>query len=68
MLSYRQVAAHTAQVREGPHVLADRGLEVLRLGEVQVLTPRVAQDVTEQVDAPPPFLGEVDLVGGIIHL
>ena len=59
---------HAAQVREGPHVLADRGLEVLRLREVQVLPPRVAQDVTEQVDSPPPLLGEVDLVGGIIHL
>src|SRR5208283_3990829 len=59
---------HPAEVLEGPHVFADRGLEVLGLHETQVLPPRVAQDVTEQVDSLPALLRKVDLVGGVIHL
>ena len=46
----------TPQMLEGPDVLADRGLEVLPLGKAEVLPPRVAQHVAEQVHPPPAFL------------
>src|SRR5260370_15049751 len=59
---------HAAKIREGADVLADRGGEVLRLDERQVRTPRVAQHIAEQVNAPPAFLGEIDVVGAVIHL
>jgi hypothetical protein len=59
---------HSPQMLEGPHVLAQSGDHVLGLDEAEVLPPRVAQDVAEQVDAAPAFAGEVDLVGGVIHL
>jgi hypothetical protein len=38
-----------AKVLEGPHVLAERGLQVLRCREVDVLPPGVAQHVAEKV-------------------
>src|ERR1019366_5062701 len=59
---------HATQVREGAHVLAQGGVEVLSLDEAEVLPPRVGQQVTEDMDAATAFLGEVDVMGGIIHL
>jgi len=59
---------HAAEMLEGPNVLADRGSEVLTLDEPNILTPRVAQDVAEQVDSTRPFLREIDRAGGIVHL
>ena len=57
-----------AQVLEGPDVLADGRGEVLGLDEVEVLPPRVAQHVAEGVHAAAAFVGEIEVVGGIIHL
>jgi NAD(P)-dependent dehydrogenase (short-subunit alcohol dehydrogenase family) len=37
--------------------------EVLGVAEAQVLTPRVAEQVTEEIDATAAFLAEVDVVG-----
>ena len=68
MLSYRQVAATPPRCVEGADVLAQGGLEVLGLDEAQVLPARVAQHVAEGVDPAAAFLGEVDVVGGVIHL
>ena len=59
---------HAAKIREGADVLANRGGKVLRLDERQVRTPRVAQHIAEQVNSPPAFLGEIDVVGAVIHL
>jgi hypothetical protein len=56
------------QVREGAHVFAHRGREVLRLHEAQVAAARVAEDVTEGVHAPAALLGERDVERGVIHL
>ncbi len=57
-----------AQMVKGPHVLAERRGEILRLDEPEVPSSRVAEDVTERVHAPAPFLRERDLKGRIIHL
>ena len=43
-------------------------VEVLGLDEAEVLPPRVAQNVAEQVDAAAAFAREVDVVDGVIHL
>ena len=59
---------HSAQVLEGPHVLADRGGEVLILREAQILTPRPGQNVAEQINPPPTVQNEVQIVLGVIHL
>jgi len=59
---------HAAEVFEGPHVLADRGLQVGRGRESQVLPPRIAQHVTEQVYFAATFLSEVQRVDGVVHL
>ena len=59
---------HAAQVREGGHVLPQRRVEVLADDEVQVLAPRVAQQVAEQLHAAWAFLGKGDGIRGIIHL
>ena len=48
-------AGHAAQVMEGAHVLAHRRRQIHRLDEAQVLPTRVAEQVAEQVDAPPAF-------------
>ena len=58
----------TAEMIERFDVLANRGFKVHRFGEVNVLTPRVAQNVAEQVDAAFAFDGEVHLIGGPVHL
>jgi len=57
-----------AQVLEGADVLADRRGEVLRLDEVEVLPPRVAEYVAEGVHAATALVREVEIRGGIIHL
>ena len=59
---------HAAQVFEGPHVLSDRGLHVGGGREAQVLPPRIAQHVTEQVHFAATFLSEVQRVDGVVHL
>ena len=59
---------HAAQVLKGADVLADRGREVLALHEVEIQAAGVAQDVAEQVDAPPAFLSEVEVIGAVVHL
>jgi hypothetical protein len=56
------------QMLERAHMLANRGLKVLRLGEVNVLSPGIAQDVAEQIHTTPTFVGEFDVVHGVIHL
>ena len=61
-------AGDAAQVMEGMHVLAQRRRQVHRLDEAQVLPPRVAEQVAEQVDAPAAFAREVDVVDAIVHL
>ena len=57
-----------AQVLEGADVLADGGGEILRLDEVEVLPPRVAQHVAEGVHAAAAFVAEIQIIRGIIHL
>src|SRR5436305_15347905 len=42
---------HSAQVRESGDVLAEGGVEVLAGDEAHILTPRIAQQVTEQLHA-----------------
>jgi len=59
---------HTAQVRKRPHVLADRGREILRLDEPQILPPRVSQHVTEQMHATRPLPRKRQRVRRIVHL
>ena len=61
-------AGDAAQVMEGMHVLAQRRRQIHRLDEAQVLPARVAEQVAEQVDAPPAFAGEVDVIDAIVHL
>ena len=61
-------SGRAAQIREGPHVLAERGLHVLGVGETQVLSPAVAQEVTEQIHLAAAFLGEIQGVDAIVHL
>ena len=61
-------AGDAAEMMEGLHVLAQRGRQIHRLDEAQVLPARVAEQVAEQVDAPPAFAGEVDVVDAMIHL
>ena len=61
-------AGHAAQVRKGADVFAEGGRQVLRLDEAQVLPARVTQHVAEEVDAAAAFVGEVDVVGAVIHL
>ena len=43
-------------------------VEVLGLDEAEVLPPRVAQQVAEGMDAAAAFAGEVEVIGGVIHL
>ncbi len=57
-----------SQILECSYVLANRRRKVLRLDEPQVLTPRVAQHIAEQLDSPPSLAAEVDRVGGVVHL
>jgi hypothetical protein len=57
-----------AQVLEGADMLADGGGEVLRLDEVEVLPPRVTQHVAEGVHATAAFVGEIQIIRGVIHL
>ena len=57
-----------AQVLEGADVLADGRGEVLRLDEVEVLPPRVAQHVAEGVHAAAAFVAEIEIIRGVIHL
>ena len=59
---------HASQIFKRPHVLANRRREVLRLDEPQILTSRIAQQITEQVHPPASLAGEVDRVGRVIHL
>src|SRR3972149_3181157 len=49
-------------------MLAQRGLEVLGLREMQVLPPGVPENITEQVAPPPALFREVDLVDRVVHL
>ena len=53
---------------EGMHVLAQGRRQIHRLDEAQVLPPRVAEHIAEQVDAAAAFAREVDVVDAIIHL
>ena len=59
---------NAAQVMEGVYVFAQRRRQVHRLDEVQVLPTRVAQQIAEEVHAPPPFTREVEIVDAVIHL
>ena len=61
-------AGDAAQVMEGMHVLAQGRQQVHRLDPAQVLPPRVAEQVAEQVDAPAAFAREVEVVDAIVHL
>ena len=61
-------AGDAAQMMEGLHVLAQRRQQIHRLDEAQILPPRVAEQVAEQIDAPAAFAGEVDVVDAIVHL
>ena len=61
-------AGDAAQMMEGVHVFAQGRRQVHRLDEAQVLPPRVAEQVAEQVDAPAAFAREVDVVDAIVHL
>lgn len=58
----------STQVLEGADVLADGRGEVLGFHEVKILPARVAQHVTEGIDATAAFVREIKIVGGIIHL
>ena len=57
-----------AKMLEGPHMLADRRREILRLDKPEIAPSRVAEDVAERVHAPAAFLGERDLEGRVVHL
>ena len=50
------------------HVLAQGRRQIHRLDETQVLPARIAEQVAEQIDAPPAFAREVDVVDAMIHL
>ena len=58
----------TTEVLEGADVFADGGGKVLRLHEPHILAARVSQNVAEGMHAAPPFGGEGNFVGRIIHL
>lgn len=53
---------------EGSDVLPDCRFKVLTLSEVNVLTPRIAQDIAEQFDSATSFLNEIDMVSRPVHL
>ena len=59
---------NAAQVMEGVYVFTQRRRQVHRLDEVQVLPTRVAQQIAEEVHAPPAFTREVEIVDAVIHL
>ena len=58
----------SAQVLKGADVLADGRGEILTLDEVEVLPARVTQYVAEGVHPAASFVGEIEIVGGVIHL
>ena len=62
------LCSNPAQMREGGNVLANRRGEVLVFDKVHVLAAGISQDITEGVNAPLSLRGEVDVVGGIVHL
>ena len=49
-------------------VLAGCGLEVLAIGEANILTSRVAQDVAEELNSAFALLGKSDFISRPIHL
>ena len=53
---------------EGRDVLPDGRFKVLAFGEVDVLTPRIPQDIAEQLNSATTFLGKVDMVSRPVHL
>src|SRR5271167_905499 len=59
---------HSSQVFKCADVFADRGGEVLRLDEVQILAARITEDITESMNAAPSLSREIKVVSGIIHL
>ena len=59
---------HASQVGESADVFAHRRLEVHAFHPAQIGSPREAQDVAEQVHAPPAFLREVQIVDAVIGL
>src|SRR5438034_10732136 len=56
------------EVCKGADMLANGRREVLLFHEAHELTSRIPEDITESVDPAAPFGGEVDIVGGIVHL
>src|SRR5215471_1368671 len=59
---------YTLEMLERPDVLAQERLEILSLGEAQVLAPGIAQQVAEKIDLASPFRREVDRVLCPVHL
>src|SRR3990167_4374207 len=59
---------HSTEMFKGGDMLAGGGLEVLSIGEVNVLTSRVAQDVAEELNSAFAFLGKIDVISRPIHL
>jgi len=59
---------NATQVFESSHVLPYRRREILRLDPMVVATPRVPEDVTEEVHPPQPLLREGDRKRRVIHL
>src|SRR5215204_6806176 len=56
------------KMSEGSDMFADRGNEILRFNEADILAAGVAQDVTETINPAAPFAGKVDLITRVIHL
>ena len=60
--------SHAVHVLEGVDVLADRGFQVGRRRESQILPAGVPQHVAEKIHLAAPLLGEIQRVNGPVHL